>query len=47
LPGFEIIGEVSQIETIATASGIREVGRLRKLLGWIAGENAKASHKSG
>ena len=31
--GFEILGEISQVETIATASGIREVGRLRKLYG--------------
>jgi hypothetical protein len=31
--GFEILGEISQVETIATASGIREIGRLRKLYG--------------
>ncbi len=31
--GFEILGEISQIETIATASGIREIARLRKLYG--------------
>jgi hypothetical protein len=30
---FEILGEISQIETIATASGIREISRLRKLYG--------------
>lgn len=30
---FEILGEISQVETIATASGIREVARLRKLYG--------------
>lgn len=30
---FEILGEISNIETIATASGIREIGRLRKLYG--------------
>lgn len=30
---FEILGDISQIETIATASGIREIGRLRKLYG--------------
>ena len=31
--GFEILGEISQVETIATASAIREIGRLRKLYG--------------
>jgi hypothetical protein len=31
--GFQIVGEISQIETIATASGIREIARLRKLYG--------------
>jgi hypothetical protein len=30
---FEILGEISNIETIATASGIREVARLRKIYG--------------
>jgi len=30
---FEILGEISQVETIATASGIREITRLRKLYG--------------
>ncbi|HEY2033767.1 MAG TPA: hypothetical protein VGH02_08785 [Rhizomicrobium sp.] len=30
---FEILGDISQIETIATASGIREIGRLRKIYG--------------
>ena len=30
---FEIIGEISQAETIAAGSGIREIGRLRKLYG--------------
>jgi hypothetical protein len=30
---FEIIGEVSAIETIATGSGIRELARLRKYYG--------------
>jgi hypothetical protein len=30
---FEILGEISQVETIATASGIREISRLRKLYG--------------
>jgi hypothetical protein len=30
---FEIIGEVSGVETIATGSGIRELARLRKRYG--------------
>jgi hypothetical protein len=30
---FEIVGEIAQGETIATASGIREIARLRKAYG--------------
>jgi len=30
---FEIIGELSAVETIATGSGIRELARLRKRYG--------------
>ena len=30
---FEILGDISQVETIATASGIREISRLRKIYG--------------
>ena len=30
---FEIIGEISAVETIATGSGIRELARLRKRYG--------------
>ena len=30
---FEIIGEISQVETFAVGSAIREVERLRKLYG--------------
>jgi hypothetical protein len=30
---FEIIGEISQIETFAAGSGIREIARLRRLYG--------------
>jgi hypothetical protein len=30
---FEILNEISDIETIATASGIREVARLRRIYG--------------
>jgi hypothetical protein len=31
---FEILGEIAEIETFAAGSGIREIGRLRKLYGW-------------
>ena len=30
---FQILGEISDIETFATGSGIREVARLRKIYG--------------
>jgi hypothetical protein len=30
---FEIVGEISDIETFATASGIREIARLRRVYG--------------
>jgi hypothetical protein len=30
---FQIIGEISAVETIAAGSGIREIARLRKLYG--------------
>ena len=30
---FEIVGEISEVETFATASGIRDVARLRKVYG--------------
>jgi len=30
---FEILGEISDIETFATASGIREIARLRRIYG--------------
>jgi hypothetical protein len=30
---FEIIGEISQIETFAAGSGIREIARLRRVYG--------------
>jgi hypothetical protein len=30
---FEILGEISEIETFATASGIREIVRLRRVYG--------------
>jgi hypothetical protein len=30
---FEILGEISEVETIASGSGIREIRRLRKIYG--------------
>ena len=30
---FEILGDITQVETIATASGIREIARLRRFYG--------------
>jgi hypothetical protein len=30
---FEILGEIADVETIATGSGIREIARLRRLHG--------------
>ena len=30
---FEIVGDISKVETFATGSGIREVARLRKVYG--------------
>ena len=30
---FEIVGEITQIETFAVGSGIREIARLRKVYG--------------
>jgi hypothetical protein len=30
---FEILGKISQVETFATGSGIREIARLRKIHG--------------
>ncbi len=30
---FAILGDISSVETIATASGIREIARLRKIYG--------------
>jgi len=31
---FEIVGEISQIETFAVGSGIREIARLRRAWTW-------------
>ena len=40
---FEILGEISDIETFATGSGIREVARLRRIMDAPVGANAKVS----
>ena len=39
---FEILDDISDIETFATGSGIREIARLRRIYGRAAGANAKA-----
>ena len=31
--GFELVGEITDIETIATGSGIRDLARLRRVYG--------------
>ena len=33
MPKFEIVGDISEIETFATGRGIREIARLRKVHG--------------
>ena len=33
VPDFEILGELADVETIASGSGIREIARLRRLYG--------------
>ena len=40
---FEILSAISQVETFAIGSGIREVARLQRLYGAAVGANAKAS----
>jgi hypothetical protein len=40
---FEILGEISDIETFAVGSGIREIARLRRIYGRGRWRNAKAS----
>ncbi len=30
---FEIVGEIAEVETFATGSGIREIARLRRIYG--------------
>jgi len=31
--GFEILGQISDVQTFATGSGIREIARLRRIYG--------------
>ena len=38
---FEILGDISDIETFATGSGIREIARLRRTMDVAAGANRK------
>jgi hypothetical protein len=44
---FEIIGEITQIETFATGSGIHEIARLRKTYGPARWRKRKASPRFG
>jgi hypothetical protein len=44
---FEVVGDISGIETIATEAGIRERGRLRKRYGRGGGASEKVSQKFG
>jgi hypothetical protein len=38
---FDVLGEISDVETIAAGSGIREIARLRRLYGRGAVAQAK------
>jgi hypothetical protein len=38
---FKILGDIDSIETIASGSGIREIARLRKRHGRVAGVSAR------
>ena len=40
---LEILSEISEVETFATGSGIRELVRLRKAMGAGGGANARGS----
>jgi len=44
---FEIIGEISEIETFAVGSSIREIARLRRVYGRGRWRSARASLPSG
>jgi len=44
---FEIVGEVTHVETFAAGSSIREVARLRKFYGrWAVGGNVRVLPRS-
>jgi hypothetical protein len=38
---FEVIGEITDVQTFATGRGMREPPRLRRILGKAAGESEK------
>jgi len=40
--GFTLAGELREVQTIASGSGIREVARLRKTYGWGRWRKRKA-----
>ncbi len=42
---FRILKEITDVETIATGSGIREIARFASVTGAAGGGNAKASQK--
>jgi hypothetical protein len=44
---FEILGDIADVETFAIGSSIREIARLRKSYGAVAGESAKEALASG
>jgi hypothetical protein len=44
---FEVVGDITGVETIASGSGIRERGRLRKRYGFGRGASEKVSPRSG
>lgn len=43
---FEIVGEITHVETFAVGSSIREIERLRKLYGRGGGGNERALPRS-
>jgi hypothetical protein len=40
---FDILGEISEVETFATSSGIREIARLRRIYGRGRWRNRKGT----
>jgi hypothetical protein len=43
---FELLSPITELETIAVGTAIREVDRLRNAMARVAGANAKALGKS-